>query len=116
MKGQEQLIDMRLHRRRPECVWIDLEPFDTGCWRDWHLVDPQHAHLFIPANERRLDLRLITGLPCFIMGVDLDRVRVIRDQCIEAGASRVIATVVQRDVGDTWAVRRMSDTEGVFLA
>lgn len=115
MRGHEPLIAMRLRGFTPRCVWIDLDPDKSNAWRDWPAMDNTMARLYIDASESRPDLRPTTGLTCYIVGSDIDRVRSVRDTCIECGAKRVIATVMQPGRGDTWTVRRMSDTEGVWL-
>lgn len=116
MRGHEALIAMRVRGSVPDCVWIDLEPDRLERWRDWQVMDNSQAHLSIDATERRPDLRVVKGLRCYVLGDSLERVRFIRDQCIENSAKRVIAAVTRQGERGEWVLHRMSDTEGVFLA
>jgi hypothetical protein len=66
-----------------------------------------------PAN--RLDLRALQGLPVEVDGTDPERVEALAQACTQAGASRVIASVVRFDQRGTCHLVRQTDTEGIFV-
>ncbi len=99
MLGRQQLIEMRFRHQQPDCVWIDVDGQNTrNPASDWSDSYPAHAHLHADNEDRirRLDMRCVHGLKCYIDGTDRARVHAMRDACIEVGASRVIAWVMKQ--------------------
>ena len=125
MKGHEPLISMRMKGSVPSCVWIDTDEDKLGAWKTWTYTDKQGRSIpyadnlkesvQIEPSDKRPDMRYVVGLPCYIFGSDSKSVFAVRDACIEAKASRVIATVMQRfGKGEFVAFRtvEVTDTAG----
>ena len=112
MRGQEKLIEMRKAGSVPKWVWIDTEPDAVECWREWAELDPTHACIQIEIGDKRPDLRCVVGLNCYVQGNSRERVFELRDDCIKAGAARVIASVMQRfGEGEFTAFRMLECTD-----
>lgn len=99
MRGHEALIALRLSRRRPRAVFIDVMAATDECWRDWQQLTPQHAHVDVSPDEpiHRLDFRFTVGMNVIVTGDEQSRAQAISDACIEAGALRVVAAAVVVD-------------------
>ena len=119
MRGLAPLIALRRGGSVPDCVWVDLERDPMPMAEDWAGINNRSAHVQLEPEDRirHLDLRCAKGLPCYVQGNDRDEVRAMRDACLAAGASRVIATVMRR-VGQgefvAFHVEEMTDTAGIF--
>lgn len=115
MRGHERLIAMRKSGLVPKWVWIDTDPDCLESWREWSELDPKHAHIQIESGDKRPDFRCVVGLACYVLGSIRARVFEMRDDCIKAGAGRVIASVVQRHGEGEFSAFRMlecTDTAG----
>lgn len=125
MKGHEPLIAMRRQGFVPSAVWLDLDP--SNCWRTW----PQFlggiewkrfpastgaAHVQVEPGDSipRLDLRFVVGLTCWVQGSDAHRVHLLHQACDDAGAKRVLSTVMVRDARGNPRAVSMHDTAGLF--
>lgn len=115
MKGHQQLLALRKRGAVPDWVFIDLDSDPLNEWSDWERTNNAKAALLVEASDKRLDMRFVVKLACFVQGENKDRVMAVRDACIAAGASRVIATVTQRFGSGEYATFRTSlvtDTAG----
>lgn len=96
MRGHEPIVDMRRRGKKPAMVFIDAFETASQCWREWPARDLSMPQVEVPEDDALsgLDLRFVVGLRVMVTGHTARRVEAIRDLCIEAGASRVIAAVV----------------------
>jgi hypothetical protein len=115
MHGHQQLIAMRRRGYVPNSVHVDADGLlprrITNGWADAVPGLGVHAFLCIETADRPalLDLHCLVRLRVFVSGADKGRVSAIAAACIDAGASQVIANVVQpggweEDV-EFWEVR-----------
>lgn len=117
MKGHQPIIKMRMNGSVPNCVWIDTDEDKLESWRYWPELDNRRASVQLEPSDKHPDMRYVIGLPCYIQGSDSRAVFRARDACIEAKASRVIATVMQKfGRGEFTAFRtiEVTDTSGHF--
>ncbi len=124
MRGHEPLLAMRRSGAVPQSVWLDLDPSDA--WRNWpqmlgvqwreHPNAVGSAHVQIDADDSiaRLDLRFLVGLTVWGQGTDAHRVEMLHRACAEAGAKRVLSSVMQPDTRGQLRCVAMLDTAGVF--
>lgn len=114
MRGQTALEAMRRAGLVPESVDICLFPVKRHLLGAW----PYGATLQADAAPNPAALRCIVGLSVRVAGSDARRVAAMRDACIKAGASRVIATVFDgREDGPDYSrfeAVSVTDTEGVL--
>lgn len=119
MRGHVPVIAMRQAGAVPRSVWF---AFDGDGWRWWPesiardggvaaevLVEPDDS----PA---RLDLRFAVGLLCHVQGADERRVRQLHDALVEAGAARVVSTVMAVDERGVERTTAVLDTLGELEA
>lgn len=120
MHGQQKLVELRLRGHAPSMVWIDMDPHNIiDQAKDWFDFEKSTAHVQFDVGDKvsRLDLRFVRGLSCFVEGPTKTGVHELRDKCIELGATRVIASVMERHgSGDfvSYQCTDMTDTKGVF--
>lgn len=117
MRGHEPLIEMRMKGHVPDCAWIDTDKDNLEAWRYWLEMNNASANIQIEPTDKHPDLRCIVGLPCYIQGSDRKLVAAIRDACIAAGASRVVAMFMERfGQGEFVAFRvlEVTDTSGLL--
>lgn len=117
MRGQNALIAMRRAGAIPDWVFIDTEPDWTKQADTWQRDNNTTASLLIEPKDRRLDMRCVTALNCFVQGDSRARVFEVRDACIAVGAKRVIACVMERSgEGEfvTFRAIESTDTTGAF--
>ena len=120
MRGTEELIAMRKRRYVPSMVWINTDTGDQlPLAGDWHEFDNRNAQLQVQPGDRarHLDMRCVVGLPCYVQGNVKAEVLAMRDACVKAKASRVIAAVMKQIGHGEWIafqVSEMTDTQGHF--
>lgn len=118
MRGHTQLIDMRQAGKVPNWVFLETDPDPLREWADWERMDNTKASLLIEPTDKRLDLRCVIDLKCFVQGEGRARVHEIRDACIAAGAKRVIAAVMRR-IGEgeyvAFRTEEITDTAGLVV-
>jgi|JI10StandDraft_1071094.scaffolds.fasta_scaffold703870_2 hypothetical protein len=90
MRGHESIIAMRRKGLTPRTVFIDAFNDIATSLPDWYDVEILPSDLL-----SSLDLRFVVGLMVVVTGHDQRRVDVIAAMCIESGASRVVATVIE---------------------
>lgn len=118
MRGFEELIAMRKRRFVPSMVWINTDSENTlPLASDWHEFDNTNTQLQTEPGDkaRSLDMRCVIGLPCYVQGNVKAEVLAMRDACIKAKASRVIAAVMRQIGHGEWIafqVDECSDTQG----
>lgn len=88
MKGQHDLIKMRMARKTPACVCLYDFPFDTD-WAKWGDLPRITTH-GDPVVD--LDLRFVVGMTVMIETHDQDRAQELFDKCVSAGANIVAAS------------------------
>ena len=98
MRGHEALLSMRKAGYRPGVVFVDTDPCQQRQWASWQDYSPTRAALWIEPkdNARHIDLRCVVALPVLVTGTDAARVHAIAEACKTAGASRVVASVLER--------------------
>lgn len=100
MRGVEPLIAMRRRGKRPAVVFIDADagPRALPSWAQWQNVDGSMADVDIEASESllRIDWRPFVGLTVHVSGSNADRVTAIAKQLTEAGAKRVVSSLVRQ--------------------
>lgn len=117
MRGQNLLEALRRSGHAP--VTVDICLYETKPWvtQDWAIWYPQFATLQADKPDRAA-LRCIVGLDVNVSGDDAERVHAMRDACVEAGASRVVATVFEnKDSGPDYERCRaieVTDTKGLL--
>lgn len=96
MRGHEPIVAMRRRGKKPAMVFIDAFETASQCWREWPARDLSMPQVEVSEHEALsgLDLRFVVGLRVFVMGHDERRVESIKSLCLEAGAARVVAAVV----------------------
>lgn len=115
MKGHEPLVEMRMNGYVPNCVWIDTDQDFLETWRTWPAMNNASANIQIEQGDKRPDLRFVIGLPCYVQGSNSAAVFAVRDACIAAQASRVVAMVMERYGHGEFAAFRVveiTDTDG----
>lgn len=115
MRGHEPVIAMRMAGVMPQSVTFSTDPVKADITRHWPEFT-SHAHVEVEATDpiARLDLRFVVGMPLvFIDGQDAQRVDALYRACLEAGASRVIATTMQPQ---PWGLeaQTMTDNKDTF--
>lgn len=90
MRGQEELIALRMRRQVPAVVFADTAEWGGRLRRE--------ADLWIEPNDRipRLDLRCVIGLHVVVIGEDRSRVSATVAAMRRANAKRVQSVVMQR--------------------
>lgn len=88
MKGQHDLIKMRMARQTPACVCLYDFPFDTD-WAKWGDLPRVTTH-DEPVVD--MDLRFVVGMTVMIESHDQDRAKQLFDKCVSAGAKIVAAS------------------------
>lgn len=98
MRGREALIELRQAGYAPDWVFIDVDQEKDKLFhaRDWTWMDRSTAILQTQKRDDRPDMRVVNGLRVFIQGENAERVFALRDACIAAKASRVIASHMRR--------------------
>ncbi len=98
MRGHEQIIAMRLHRKAPKTVHIWCGTDALQGWRDWH-TSTGHAEVEIQDGEplSGLDLRFTVGMLVMVNGTDPFRVAAVHAGCLAAGAGRVVSGTLMAD-------------------
>lgn len=87
MKGQHDLIKMRVARQTPACVCLYDFPFDTD-WARWGELPRVTTH-DEPVVD--MDLRFVVGMTVIIESHDQDRAKQLFDKCVSSGAKIVAA-------------------------
>lgn len=117
MRGHAQLEAMRRSGYAPAWVDVCLYPVKP------HLLGVSDSGLIATIeatswDHARADLRCVVGLEVRVSGDDATAVHAMRDACIKAGASRVIATVFdgREDIPDAqrFAALKVTDTKGIL--
>lgn len=103
MRGQEPIIAMRRRGLKPRMVFIDAYIDSATSWRTWPELDTSCPMVEIAPTDQlsSLDFRFVVGLLVMVTGHDQRRVDAISTMCIEAGASRVVATTLDDTAIDT---------------
>lgn len=98
MRGHEALLSMRKAGYRPGVVFVDADPCRLREWASWQQRHADRAVLWVEPsdNVRHIDLRCLVALPVLVTGTDATRVNAIAEACKTAGASRVVASVLER--------------------
>ena len=104
MNGHEAIIAMRRARLKPAFVWLQDAP---------HAPTDYAVTLSPMDNPETLDLRFLVGTTVLAESDDSSRLEQISKACLEARASRVIATLHKRD-GMRFEVIKTTDTDGVM--
>lgn len=115
MRGQAALQSMRRRGLAPDIVFVAMDDERLRAAETWHVRTPTMATLTPLRSQKpsQADLRCVVGLPVYILGADAKRVRAMRDACIRANASRVIAAVCVRS-GEVFRHADISDTQGLL--
>lgn len=118
LRGQSPLETMRSRGYAP--VRVDLCCYPVAR----HLLGVSDSGLYATIEApsgvipSRADLRCIVGLEVHVAGDDAMTVHAVRDVCVSAGASRVVATVFdgRRDIPDIDRFKTVSvtDTKGIL--
>lgn len=99
MRGHEPIVAMRKRGQKPAIVYLDLmrDASPMKAWRDWPGVSPAIPTVWVQPEDapHRLDLRFLVGLTAVVTGEDSDRVAALAKACTDAGALRVVASVVE---------------------
>lgn len=121
MRGHERLVAMRRGGYRPLVAFIDVDAGPKGMppWAQWQIVNPDMADIDIEAAEplSRIDWRPFLGVEVHVTGTDAKRVKTAKDRLVEAGAKRVIYTLLEQIGRDEWIAYRtvwVYDTAGQF--
>lgn len=104
MNGHEAIIAMRRARLKPACVWLQDAP---------HAPTDYAVTLSPTDNPESLDLRFLVGTTVLAESADSSRLEQMSKACLEAKASRVIATLYKRD-GYHFEIIKTTDTSGVM--
>jgi hypothetical protein len=119
MTGHEALIAMRKRGYVPRVVFIDTDPDPLAMERNWPDVNRSHACINVGPTDSlaSLDLRCVVGLAVVVSGHSSERCRRLGKLCEDAGAKRVVVTIVRT----TWRgdmprseVLACTDTAGVI--
>lgn len=120
--GLDTLASLRRSGRRPQSVSISLHiPAHSLLARNLAEMNAISGDLCwcatVDARESigRLDLRPLQGLLVTVDGIDEQRVDALAAACLDAGASRVIASVIRFDQHGCHT-ERWTDSEGVLDA
>jgi hypothetical protein len=92
MQGQQQIIELRQKRIKPEIVFLN----DYPCQTDWFEFS-DHATVSISPTEaiETLDLRFLLGLTVSVSSLTETRAKALFNACKEAGAKTVAACHIQ---------------------
>lgn len=126
MRGHDPILAMRKAGAVPSAVWFDLDG-DGDAWRlwprsmgvtfrrfpeatvqAWVLIEPEDS-------IARLDLRYVVGLVCHVMGSDAQRVHRLHQALHDAGAVRVLSSVMRPDARGDLRVVESLDSDGVLV-
>lgn len=116
MLGHDHLIAMRLAGVKPVQTFVDAD--DTGSRDDWcnrTISDTAHVWIEPTDNLARLDLRCFIGLHVLVASTNEARVMEVAGALMQAGAKRVIASVMRKEGAGEYQRRkcvRIEDTEG----
>jgi hypothetical protein len=88
MRGQQELIKMRMARQTPASVCLYDFPMDTE-WVKWGET-PRVTVNGEPVVD--LDLRFVVGMTVMIESHDSERAKELFDKCVSAGAKIVAAS------------------------
>lgn len=125
MRGHQPLVAMRKAGKLPASVWFEV---DSGeAWRNW----PQYlginwarfpgkigsADVLIEPDDSipRLDLRFVVGMTVHAQGVDARRVHQLHDACVQAGAKRVLSSVMTPDERVNPRLTALIDSAGEWV-
>lgn len=120
MRGHNHLIALRMQRKLPQ--WVSINVSDEPDWLadNWHewTTSATSPHILIEPSDpvSRLDLRMLVGVPLVDVGGYVEhRTRILEviDACVKAGARRVIGSV-SRPKGEGTEVVEFFDTAGVL--
>ena len=120
MRGSNGLIALRKAGVAPDWVWVDTDLTPAPFADETTLDNCIGIRLQIEKSDKpnRLDLRCVVGLNCYVQGETASVVHATRDACIDAGAKRVIAAVMDRKGrGEfvSFGVSDLTDTAGIFV-
>lgn len=99
MRGHTPLVAMRRAGLKPPAVFVDVDagPHALPSWAQWHRWGSL-PDIDIDATDSllRIDWRWAVGLTVHVSGGSDERVRTVTRLLVEAGAARVISSLVER--------------------
>jgi hypothetical protein len=121
MRGVRSLVEMRRAGHKPQVAFIDCDanPHGMPAWAQWQQQNPDMADIDMEPGDSlaRIDWRPFVGMVVHVSGTDERRVRTTKDRLAEAGAKRVIYTLLEQIGRDEWIAFKtvwVYDTEGQF--
>jgi hypothetical protein len=117
MRGHEHILALRKAGAVPRSVWF---AFDGDGWRWWPWSTGRAggvaAEVLIEPDDSpaRLDLRFVVGLLCHVQGRDERRVHRLHSALSDAGAARVLSTVMVNDECGVERAASIVDTAGAL--
>jgi hypothetical protein len=121
MRGMQPLIDMRRRGFKPAVVFLDVDggARNLPAWAQWQNCHPHLCEIDIERTDaiERMDLRPLVGLTVMVSGAVDARVKRVAEMATEAGATRVISTLmdlVHRGEEITAKAIWVHDTQGAF--
>lgn len=96
MRGQESILNLRLHGTKPSAVFVyvlDREPTRGAYDAEAAISNAMFPEIEIGASEvpGLLDLRCLRGVRVHVVGLDQARVRAVARRAVEFSPSQVIA-------------------------
>jgi hypothetical protein len=121
MRGMQPLVAMRRAGYKPSMAFVDVDsPLHTQpVWSQWQHNTQDRATIDIPAGEMvgRIDWRPLLGMVVNVSGTDAKRVKTVAHAIEEAGAKRVVYTLLEQIGQDEFVAFKtvwMYDTAGVI--
>ena len=90
MKGHEGIIRMRMHRQKPDWIYI----YDTPAETDWYETGGNATVSVHGDRLSQLDMRFVVGCNVHISGEDDGRVKRISEMC-KRNRATVVASISQ---------------------
>lgn len=117
MRGHQPLIELRMQRKLPGWVSVNVSGATDWLADNWHEAGFGPQLRIEPSDAiHRLDLRMLVGVPLVdVSGMECDRERVLAviDACQKAGVRRVIGAL-HRPKGESIECVEFFDTAGVI--
>jgi hypothetical protein len=100
MRGHQKLVAMRMVRRRPTMLYIQLLEDTLGVCANWQEETPYRAHVEILDTEplSMLDLRFCIGMTVIVFGDKEQRVKEVSAAVMQAGAARCVSAAAVTEV------------------
>jgi hypothetical protein len=100
MRGHQPLIAMRMARKRPRMLYIQLSEDTLGVCATWQSETPYRAHVEILDTDplSMLDLRFCVGMTAVVFGEEEQRVKEVAAAVLEAGAVRCVAAAASTEI------------------